>query len=51
MTENQLRSTARTMNASTLARKAGVGEVELRRWVAGGVNSTVAAAVKSALEE
>lgn len=41
---------ARTWPASALAHAAGVDVTELRRWLAGGVNAHVAAAVRQTLE-
>lgn len=41
---------ARTWPASVLAHAAGVDVTELRRWLAGGINARVAAAVRQTLE-
>lgn len=50
MTDKELQRQARAMSASVLAHAAGVDETALRRWLAGGVNVEVAAAVRQAIE-
>lgn len=50
MTDKELQRQARAMSASVLAHAAGVDETALRRWLAGGVNVEVAAAVRNVLE-
>lgn len=51
MNERELRTKARIMNADVLANAIQVEATILRRWINGGINSNVEAAVRRNFEE